>query len=146
MTTAVAVLLILFGVGGAVSFFQGLRQTRHRNNPHGLTPWYWIYGIFVWGDAIPLGIFWTMVSTLCLLLQNTHVFLITTAVFWMVRSWGEGVYWFLQQFATNKKDPPHTLLGRSIFPGESIWFAYQVFWQIILVISTVSLLYLLRLF
>lgn len=139
-------LLVCFGVGAFISLFLGWRQTYRRKNPHGLTPFYWIYGIFVWGDAILLGIFWTLVCAMSVLLQNSQFFLITFAVFWMVRSAGESIYWFLQQFATSKRDLPHTLLGHSVFPGESIWFAYQVFWQIVLVVSSVSLLYLLGFF
>jgi hypothetical protein len=62
----------------------------------------------------------------------------------MVRSAGEVVYWLLQQFAVTKRDAPETLFCHSIFPGESIWFAYQVFWQLVLVVSVVSLVFLLR--
>lgn len=101
---------------------------------------------FLCGGTVLLGLFWAILCAVALMLQNTQLMLITYAVFWMVRSSGEIIYWFLQQFASNKKDPPHTLIGQAIFPGESIWFAYQVFWQIILVISSVSLLYLLGLF
>ena len=74
-----------------------------------------------------------------------HFFLVTQSIFWIIRSAGEVLYWFLQQFASVKRDAPHTLWGQKLFPGESVWFAYQLVWQVILVGASISLLVLLKL-
>jgi len=136
--------LILYLLGAFLSFLYGLWQTVHHKNPYALTPHLLPYGIFVWGDAVVLGFFWSTVSLASILTHNLHFFLVVQAVFWMVRSSGEIVYWLLQQFSSHKRDLPHTLLGHTLFPGESIWFAYQLFWQVVLVISSVILVYLLQ--
>ena len=137
-------LIFLYGFFAFVSLALGIRQTYFRKNPYGLTPQLIIYGIFVWGDAIIIGLFWTVVSLITVLTGNTSFFLITQAVYWIVRSMGEIIYWFLQQFAETKRDLPKTLAFHQFFPGESIWFAYQLFWQIVLVISIISLIYLIN--
>ncbi len=138
-------LITCYGLIAGLSFIVGLRETYSRNNPYGLTRWLLPYGIFVWGDAVIIGLFWTIASFLSVYLQNMQLFIILQAAYWIVRSAGEVLYWFLQQFASVKRDPPHTLLGHKLFPGESIWFAYQVGWQMVLVVAIVSLLYQLKL-
>jgi hypothetical protein len=135
-------LIALYAIGAVGALGRGIQQTFYHKNPYGLTPWLWGYGIFVWGDAIFIGFFWIVAAITSILLRNTELFLLLLSVFWLVRSGGEVIYWFLQQFASIKRDKPSTLFGHSLFPGESIWFAYQVFWQIIMVISIVSLLFL----
>jgi hypothetical protein len=134
----------LYGLGAFTSFAYGAYQTYLKKNPYGLTPALLPYGIFVWGDAVLIGAFWFVISAAVVLFQSVYLFLIAQAVYWMVRSAGEVVYWLLQQFAVTKRDAPETLFCHSIFPGESIWFAYQVFWQLVLVVSVVSLVFLLR--
>lgn len=135
------IFITLYAVGALIGFLLGVKQTYFHKNPYGLTPLLLPYGIFVWGDAVILGFFWFIVSLVCLLFNNVSLFIVIQLVYWMVRSAGEIIYWFLQQFAVNKRDLPKTLWGQAFFPGESIWFAYQLFWQIILVISTVGLLF-----
>ena len=82
-------LIFLYGFFAFVSLALGIRQTKKRKNPYGLTPQLIIYGIFVWGDAIIIGLFWTVVSLITVLTGNTSFFLITQAVYWIVRSMGE---------------------------------------------------------
>jgi hypothetical protein len=135
----------LYGLVAFFSFLFGVRQTYFRKNPYGLTPLLLPLGIFVWGDAVIIGLFWTIASVASVLLENAHLFWVIQALFWIVRSGGEILYWFLQQFASTKRDLPKTLWGSRFFPGESIWFAYQLVWQIILVLSSISLLVLLDL-
>jgi hypothetical protein len=134
----------LYGIGALFSFVYGTYQTYLKKNPYGLTPALLPYGIFVWGDAVLIGGFWTIASLAALYSQSVFLFLVTQAVYWMVRSAGEVMYWFLQQFAETKRDAPDSLFCHNIFPGEAIWFAYQVYWQIVLVISVVGLIFLLR--
>ncbi len=135
--------IALFGIGAFVSFLLGVRQTFVFKNPYGLTPLLLPYGMFVWGDTVLLGMFWSTVCALSYFSENTKLFLISSCVFWMVRSAGEVFYWLLQQFAANKRDLPETLAGHTLFPGESIWFAYQVGWQIVFIVATCILLQLL---
>lgn len=135
--------IALFGIGALVACILGVRQTYSLKNPYGLTPLLLPYGAFVWGDAVLFGLFWTGICAVSYFSANTRFFLVASSIFWMVRSAGEVVYWLLQQFATTKRDLPETLTGHSLFPGESIWFAYQVGWQIAFIIATCLLLHLL---
>lgn len=137
------ILISSYGIGAISAFILGVRQCTYFKNPYGLTRMFYPYGIFVWADALLIGFFWISVSVLAFAMQNVHFFLVVQAIFWMVRSAGEIVYWFLQQFAETKRDTPSTLWGHQLFPGESIWIAYQLFWQLILVVSSVCLVYLL---
>lgn len=136
-------LISMYGLGALISFAYGCYQTYHKKNPYGLTPALFPYGIFVWGDAVLIGAFWLSISAVAVFLQNIQLFLIAQAVYWIVRSGGEVIYWLLQQFAQTKRDAPESLFCHTIFPGESIWFAYQVFWQLVLVLASVSLILLL---
>lgn len=134
----------LYGLIAFLSFLFGLKQTYLKKNPYGLTPFLLPYGSFVWGDVVILGLFWAVVCLVSVFVNNAHFFWVTQAVFWIVRSGGEIFYWFLQQFASIKRDLPATLWGSRLFPGESIWFAYQLVWQVVLIVSCVSLLMLLN--
>ena len=135
-------LIGLYGIGATIIWIWGIRQTCFCKNPYGLTQLLAPYGIFVWGDAVMIGFFWMIVTAVSIWLQNMQLFFIVMCVFWMVRSAGEIMYWFLQQFAETKRDKPESLWCHSLFPGESIWFAYQLFWQLVLVVSSVCLIYL----
>jgi len=136
-------LIATYGLVAAATCAYGSYQTYLKKNPYGLTPALLPYGIFVWGDAVLIGAFWSVASMASLYLESVFLFLVVQAVYWMVRSAGEVMYWFLQQFAETKRDAPESLMCHSIFPGESIWFAYQVYWQLVLVIASVSLIFLL---
>jgi hypothetical protein len=58
---------------------------------------------------------------------------------------GETMYWFIEQFSSSHRNPPHTLPGNSIFHDDAIWFAYQVIWQCVSVFSIVLTIYFARL-
>lgn len=107
-----------------------------------LTHWLAPLGMFVWGDVLVLSLFWFFAGLVALLLQDVVLFLLIVSTFWLVRSIGETIYWFLQQFATVKRDLPHTLLGYSLVKNEAIWFMYQVMWQCITVITLLTTIYL----
>lgn len=101
---------------------------------------FWL-GVFVWGDAVILGIFWFLISIICLFLKDWILFLLIISVFWVVRSFGEIIYWINQQFSSTNRNPPKNLLGYKLFNNESIWYAYQLFWQCIMIIAIVSSIY-----
>ncbi len=137
--------ILAYGLGALISFLYGTYQTSIRKNPYGLTPSLILYGIFVWGDAVLIGAFWAAVSLFSFATQNVGFFMFAQSIFWMVRSAGEVIYWLLQQFAETKRDTPESLRFHTFFPGESIWFAYQVMWQLVFVGASLSLVYLIGL-
>ena len=117
--------------------FELLIKKNHFKEPRFL---FWL-GIFVWGDAVILGIFWFLTFLICFFLQDWILFLLIISIFWVVRSLGEIIYWINQQFSQINRNPPANLFGYKLFNNESIWYAYQVFWQCILVISAISSIY-----
>lgn len=137
-------LLLVYGLGALASFLYGTYQTSIRKNPYGLTPSLILYGIFVWGDAVLIGAFWASISMFSFATQNVGFFMLAQSIFWMVRSAGEIIYWLLQQFAETKRDTPESLRFHTLFPGESIWFAYQVIWQLVFVAAGLVFVYLIR--
>lgn len=114
----------------------------NKGNSFGVTYNLTFLGIFVWGDALILSLFWMFVSGSTLILQDWVLFLLVVSLFWLIRSVGETLYWFLQQFATVKRDKPENLIGYRFVKNESIWFMYQVMWQCITVITLVTSIYL----
>jgi hypothetical protein len=130
---------------GFLVFLISFYQTKIKNNPYGLTPLLLPLGIFVWGDGVVFGLFWFLVGLYAYIFNKIDLFPLIFTVFWIIRSAGEVIYWFLQQFATVKRDAPETLPFSSIFPGESVWFALQIIWQCVLVVSVVVLFMLLGL-
>jgi hypothetical protein len=130
---------------GFFTFLISFYQTKIKNNPFGLTPLLLPLGIFVWGDGIVFGLFWFLVGLYVYFFKQFDLLPLIFTVFWIIRSSGEVIYWFLQQFASVKRDQPETLPFSSIFPGESVWFALQIMWQCVLVVSIVVLFKLLGL-
>ena len=96
-----------------------------------------IFGIFVWGDATVFGIFWFLASITTLLLNDWILFLLVFSVFWVVRSLGETIYWFNQQFSKVIQWPPEKLPFFKFFHNDSIWFVYQIVNQCITVVSII---------
>lgn len=134
--------VVAFGVYALWAALLGYYKTNKKNNPFGLCYWFNPISAFVWADAIVFGTFFFLVSALTLYLQDFLLFLLIFFVFWTVRSIGEQVYWFLEQFATNHRNPPHTLWANRHFPGGSVWVSLQIFWQCISVIGIIMSVYL----
>ncbi len=124
-----------------VIFLKGFYETKYKRNAFGLTRSLFFLGIFVWGDAVILGLFWIITSIAALLLKDWYLFLLIISVFWLVRSLGETVYWLNQQFSTLNRNPVKNLLGHSIFHDDSVWFVYQLFWQCVMVVSIIFSIY-----
>ncbi len=123
-----------------IGMIKGYRESR-RGNSYGNCHFFNIIGAFVWGDTVIFGLFWTLVSTLILTTKDWILFLLILSVFWVIRSVGETIYWFNQQFSTINRNPPKKLLGYKIFQNDSIWFIYQIYWQCLTVISIVLTIY-----
>lgn len=120
---------------------KGWYACRHHKQAYKLSPEYFLLGAFVMGDAFVLGIFWTGVAGLILLLQDWLLFWLIWSVFWVVRSAGETIYWFNQQFSTINRNPPHNLPWTSVFHDDSVWFIYQVICQCVMVAAILMSIY-----
>jgi hypothetical protein len=122
-------------------FIKGLIKTTKNKKAFERTPFLLFLGIFVWGDAVILGLFWSLVSFICFLIKDYLLFLFIVSLFWTIRSLGEMVYWLNQQFSSINRNPPESLFGNFIFKNNSIWFAYQLFWQCIFILSAIFSFY-----
>jgi len=131
--------VVFWGVYAFSGFLLGLKN---KKNPFGLCNTFNPIGAFVWIDAIVFGLFFFLVSIFSFLFKQWNLFLLIAAVFWTIRSLGEVIYWFLEQFATKHRNPPHTLWPYKWFKGEEVWIVMQIFWQCIAVIGIVTSLYL----
>lgn len=108
----------------------------------GETPWLGVLGIFVWGDALIFAPFWVLVGISTLYLKDWYLFLLLMSLFWLVRSIGETIYWFNQQFSNISRNPPERLMGYKLVKNDAVWYLYQIFWQCVTVVSSVTSLYL----
>lgn len=133
--------LIIIALYSILSFILGLRQVYFRKNPYGLTPQFYLLGGFVWTDTIVFGLFFLLVSLVSLITHNFILFCLIYSVFWVVRSLGEQIYWFIEQFTHKHRNKPETLLGHKFFPEDSIWITYQIFWQCVSVVSIIASVY-----
>ena len=133
------ILISLFLIYSIVAFLLGMK---HKKNPYGLSRYFLPIGAIVWVDTVIFGLFFTLVSFFCLVLNQTLLFFIVYSVFWLVRSVGEQIYWFLEQFTTQHRNPPHTLWPKKWFKGEESWIVMQVTWQCVTVVFAVLSIYL----
>jgi len=132
------IIVLSFGLLAFINFLISLNECRSKKNPYGLTYINRIYGAFVYADMVIFGVFWTLVSVSVLILNDWLLFLLILALFWTIRSFGEMLYWFHQQFSPLNKNPIQRFVLKNIFHNESIWFVYQIFWQCILIIGIIS--------
>ncbi len=95
------------------------------------------FGSFVWADHIIIGPFWILASLTCLFLQDFLLFLLIASAFWLIRSGGETLYWFLQQFHPRGGNEPEQFWINKHAPGEAVWFLHQIFWQCISVVALI---------
>src|SRR3989344_4204054 len=138
MTTWQQIIILIYGVLGLVGSFRSYRECKKKGNAYGLTPQYYIYGAFVYGDMVVFGIFWLLVGMVTFVLQDWLLFLLTQSLFWLVRSVGETIYWFNEQFSTKNRNHPASLPGFHIFKDDSIWYVYQIVAQLITVITLIT--------
>ncbi|CAN5144621.1 hypothetical protein BH09PAT1_BH09PAT1_7830 [soil metagenome] len=136
------VLLIVFVIN-IFTFIKALRASKNKKTI--LAKPYKIcepFGSFVWADHVLFGPFWIFVSLVTLILHDVILFFLIFAIFWVVRSGGETLYWFFQQFHPRIGNEPDKFWINKIVPGEAVWFMHQIFWQCITVISIILSLYL----
>lgn len=143
MTTPQQLLLIVYLLVNLVVFSKGFFECKYKKNAFGLTPYLAILGVFAWGDAVIFGLFWIGVSIVSLFFGNWYLFLLLLSLFWLIRSFGETIYWFNQQFSTVRMEwnKPEKLAFNSVFHNESIWYVYQIIWQCVSVVSLLLSIY-----
>lgn len=103
-------------------------------------------GAFVWIDAVVFGLFFTLVAIFCLFFEQFVLFCLIFTIFWAIRSIGEQVYWFLEQFAVTHRNKPQTLMPYRFFKGEETWIVMQIFWQCVSVVAIIASIYFATLF
>jgi len=136
------VIIIIFALINLIFFVKGYIETK-RKKAYNIVPYpFFVFGIFVWGDAVVISMFLFLSSLLSFVLNDWILFLLLISVFWLVRSLGETMYWFNQQFSSINRNPPKKLAGFRIYQNDSIWFAYQIFHQCIVVITIITTIYL----
>jgi len=128
-------------------FVKGYYECKYRKNAYGLTPNLNLLGIIAWGDAVVFGPFWIASSLVSYLLNDWYLFLLIISVFWVVRSVGETIYWFNQQFSSKiyPWNKPENLPLHSIFHNDSVWFVHQIIWQCVTVVSIIFTIFLTKL-
>jgi len=99
-----------------------------------------LIGAFVWGDALIFGPFWILSSIIAMLAQRWFVFELIFLCFWLVRSFGETIYWFNQQFSSTIREKPETVIFYPLVKNNSVWFLMQIWWQCITAASLVLLI------
>ncbi len=130
----------LLSLIGVIVSFRKIKKTKH--NLDIILPGI-IFGAFVWADLLIFGTFWLIVSAVCLFLNDWILFLLFQSVFWVVRSLGETIYWFNQQFSPIIW---HQIENYPIFnffkkDKYTSWFVIQIFWQCITVTMIILSLY-----
>jgi hypothetical protein len=112
--------------------------------------WGFLVGAFVWEDLFLISLFFSFSLMLVLLVSDIRVGLLIFNVFWIVRSGGEVLYFFLQQFFEPKHHPhsidEHFILVRRIFGDistQKCFIIMQVLLQLSLVVFICLLILLL---
>lgn len=134
-------IIVIYGIFSLVAFIKGLHQSIIKKNPFGTTKYFFWLGIFAWGDGIIVGPFWFFASLTSFLIKDWNLFLLIISAFWLVRSFGETVYWLNQQFVKKESNYYQRIWGYNFFKNDSILFIYQIFWQCVTVISIISMIY-----
>lgn len=133
--------ILLYALFNLFIFLKGLYESKYKKNAYGLTRPLLFIGVFVWGDAVVFGLFWLLSSVFALLLNDWYLFLLVVSIFWVVRSLGETIYWFNQQFSTIKRNPIKNLPMNSVFHNDSVLFIHQIIWQCVTVSSIILSIY-----
>lgn len=137
LTTIFLISLFLFSIVGAFKAFSECKKGNSYNNAHV----YNLLGAFVWGDVVVFGTFWALASLIILYTKDITLFFLILSVFWVVRSFGEMIYWFNQQFSKVVRMKPEDLWFYKYFNNDSVWFVYQIYWQCVLVVSIIATIY-----
>ena len=139
------IFVVLCGIFGFCISFYSYYQCKYKKNAYGPTPHLYLLSIYVWGDGMIFGSFFGLSSLACLLLDDWILFLLIFSVFHLVRSVGEAIYWFNEQFAVKHRNAPEKLPYYTLVKNDSIWFIYQIAHQCIAVVTIITSVYLFHL-
>jgi hypothetical protein len=136
--------VLLFGILSTTTFLYAFWKVYKHDLAYADTPWWYhtLFTSFVWADHIVFGVFWAMISIAILYLNDWILFLLLLSFFRLVRSTGEVLYWFLEQFAVGHHNPPQKFWLYKIFHNDSVWFVLQIInqcWMVIFGITTLFL-------
>jgi hypothetical protein len=119
------ILLSIFAIFNFLLFIKAYKECKNKN-AYGLTRFLQPLGMFVWGDVFVFSIFWTLVSMICVAFSDLYLFFLTASLFGVVRSFGETIYWFNQQFSNINREAPERVGLYSLFQSDSVWFVQQI--------------------
>lgn len=142
MNQSQQIFLILFAAFGLAISFKGFWETYKHKNAYRETPYLYPLSIYVWGDALVFGIFLGGAALVSIILSDWILFLLIASLFWLVRSIGETIYWFNQQFSTVIRAQPQRYWTHKIFHNDSVWFIFQIMNQCVTVITIITSMYL----
>ena len=152
MTALYLNLLLILGIVCVtlviISFFK-IRENKDECN---FIYWWAVpLGAFVWEDLLVFGLLHAVLALLGYALGNPTFWLICFLIFWIIRSLGETLYFFLEQFIVPQHHPHmitnHFTALRKIFGNisdQKCFIIMQVTMQIITVTSVISLLLVLQ--
>ena len=145
--------LILFGVINLLLALYSIPKIKQDKKSVSFI-WWWAFinGSVVWGDMLVFGLLHFGFAIVGILTQNITIWVICFLVFWMVRSAGETLYFFLEQFIVPKHHP-HYIEDqlkplRKIFGDideQKCFIIMQVIHQSVLISSIIALIFILRL-
>lgn len=134
--------LICFATANLLLTWFALRQCIKHKNAFGDTKFLYPLGVYVWGDQTIFGPFWTLSAIVSLLLSDWILFLLIFSVFWLVRSFGETMYWFHQQYSQKILNSPEKYWIYKIYKNKSVWFIYQIINQCMTIVTIITTIYL----
>ncbi len=137
--------LVVFAIINIAIVRRAYVECKYKKNALGLTYFLYPLGMYVWGDAVIFGVFWALAAVASLFLQDILLFLLIVSVFYLVRSIGESIYWFNQQFSTVVRHKPEDIPLHHIFHNDSAWFVYQILNQCVTVVTIITTVYLFNL-
>lgn len=116
-------------------------------------PWAYPLGAFVWEDLLIFSLYNIVASLVILIIKDFRFIIVFPLAFWLIRSLGETLYWFLQQF-NQPASYPHSEYDwnkggwvRSIFgdlSDQKYFIIYQITWQVASVMCLVGLTYIFK--
>lgn len=127
--------------------FFSFRKIKNSKSTFGfIYPWAWPLGAFVWEDLFVFSILGVSTSLLVYILNDIRIGYIGFLIFWIVRSLGESIYFFLQQFFQST-EYPHTIeehfkVMRKFFgdiSDQKCYILLQVFHQSVIVLCSILL-------
>lgn len=105
----------------------------------------YLFGIFVWGDALVLAPFFIFTSIGLFFINNVYLSIGVFATYHFLRQFAEVIYWFLQQFSMKPEYRPPDQ-GWKYLKTDELHIIYQllnfykaVLWLVVLIVAFILL-------